>query len=144
MQYTNYYSRCRGIDYRLFMNSIDLQQALSSFNEHWSPRIIAQLNGQHVKLAKFTGEYVWHAHPDEDELFLVLSGSFRMEFRDHSVDVGEGQVIVVPKGVEHRPVAESECAVMLFEPAGTVSTGDAEESDRTSSGTWIEGLQPGE
>ncbi|MEE3001779.1 MAG: cupin domain-containing protein [Planctomycetota bacterium] len=134
---------CRGIDYRLNMEPIDLEQALSSFDEHWSPRIIAQLNGQHVKLAKFTGEYVWHSHPDEDEFFMVLSGSFTMEFRDHAVELGEGQVIVVPRGVEHRPVAESECAVMLFEPAGTVSTGDAEASERTSSGTWIGDSHPG-
>ena len=126
------------------MEPIDLEQALSSFDEHWSPRIIAQLNGQHVKLAKFIGEYVWHAHPDEDELFLVLSGSFRMEFRDHSVELGEGQVLVVPRGVEHRPVAESECAVMLFEPAGTVNTGDAAESDLSTSGTWIGDSHPGE
>ena len=83
-----------GIDYRLTMEPIDLERALSMFDEHWSPRIIAEVNGQHVKLTKLLGEYIWHAHPDEDELFMVLSGSFTMEFRDHSVELGEGQVLV--------------------------------------------------
>ena len=132
-----------GIDYRLTMEPIDLERALSMFDEHWSPRIIAELNGQHVKLTKLLGEYIWHAHPDEDELFMVLSGSFTMEFRDHSVELGEGQVLVVPRGAEHRPVAESECAVMLFEPVGTVSTGDAAASEQSSRGTWIRDEQPG-
>lgn len=120
------------------MERIDLEQALSRFDDHWSPRIIASLNGQEVKLAKFSGAFQWHAHPDADEMFLVLKGSFTMEFRDRSVEVTEGQVVVVPRGVEHRPVAESECSVMLFEPAGTVNTGDAAESDLTTGGSWID------
>ena len=114
-----------------------LNTALSSFHEHWSPRIVASLNGQEVKLAKFQGAFDWHAHENEDELFLVVHGEFTMDFRDRSVVLREGEMIVVPRGVEHRPVAEHECHVLLFEPAGLINTGDAEASDRTTSGTWI-------
>ena len=120
------------------MERIDLEQALSRFDDHWSPKIIAALNGQEVKLAKFRGAFDWHAHAEEDELFLVLAGAFRMEFRDRSVELERGQMIVVPRGVEHRPVADEECAVLLFEPAGLVNTGDGETSDRTTTGTWLD------
>ncbi|HCD29602.1 MAG TPA: hypothetical protein DEQ73_03265 [Phycisphaerales bacterium] len=119
-----------------------LKKALSSIHEHWSPRIVASLNGQEVKLAKFEGAFDWHAHENEDELFLVVHGEFTMEFRDRSVALCEGEMIVVPRGVEHRPVAEQECHVLLFEPAGLINTGDAEASDRTTSGTWITGCKP--
>lgn len=119
------------------MDVIDLSDKLALFSDHWSPRIVAALNGQEVKLAKFIGAFDWHRHPDEDEMFLVLQGSFTMEFRDRSVEVQEGQMLVVPKGVEHRPMAEEECSVMLVEPAGLVNTGDAEESEKTTAGTWI-------
>ncbi|MEE2895333.1 MAG: cupin domain-containing protein [Planctomycetota bacterium] len=119
------------------MDAIDLPDKLALFSDHWSPRIVAALNGQEVKLAKFLGAFDWHSHPDEDEMFLVLKGSFTMEFRDRSVELHEGQMLVVPRGVEHRPVAEEECAVMLVEPAGLVNTGDAAESDRTTTGSWI-------
>ncbi len=119
------------------MDAIDLSDKLALFSDHWSPRIVAALNGQEVKLAKFLGAFDWHSHPDEDEMFLVLKGSFTMEFRDRSVELHEGQMLVVPRGVEHRPVAEEECAVMLVEPAGLVNTGDAAESDRTTTGSWI-------
>ena len=119
------------------MDAIDLADKLELFSDHWSPRIVAALNGQEVKLAKFLGAFDWHSHPDEDEMFLVLKGSFTMEFRDRSVELHEGQMLVVPRGVEHRPVAEEECAVMLVEPAGLVNTGDAAESDRTTTGSWI-------
>jgi mannose-6-phosphate isomerase-like protein (cupin superfamily) len=119
-----------------------LKKALSSIHEHWSPRIVASLNGQEVKLAKFEGAFDWHAHENEDELFLVVHGEFTMEFRDRSVALCEGEMIVVPRGVEHRPVAEQECHVLLFEPAGLINTGDAEVSDRTTSGTWITGCKP--
>ena len=119
------------------MDVIDLSDKLALFSDHWSPRIVAALNGQEVKLAKFIGAFDWHRHPDEDEMFLVLQGSFTMEFRDRSVEVHEGQMLVVPKGVEHRPMAEEECSVMLVEPAGLVNTGDAEESEKTTTGTWI-------
>ena len=119
------------------MDAIDLSDKLALFSDHWSPRIVAALNGQEVKLAKFLGAFDWHSHPDEDEMFLVLKGSFTMEFRDRSVELHEGQMLVVPRGVEHRPVAEEECAVMLVEPAGLVNTGDAAESDRTTTGSWL-------
>ena len=119
------------------MDAIDRADKLELFSDHWSPRIVAALNGQEVKLAKFLGAFDWHSHPDEDEMFLVLKGSFTMEFRDRSVELHEGQMLVVPRGVEHRPVAEKECAVMLVEPAGLVNTGDAAESDRTTTGSWI-------
>ena len=119
------------------MDVIDLESKLTLFEDHWSPRIVAAMNGQEVKLAKFLGAFDWHAHTDEDEMFLVLHGSFTMEFRDRSVRLGPGQMIVVPKGVEHRPVAEEECAVMLVEPAGIVNTGDAATSERTTTGKWI-------
>ncbi|MDP9170284.1 MAG: cupin domain-containing protein [Acidobacteriota bacterium] len=109
---------------------VSLRDKLALFSDHWNPRIVADLNGQHVKLVKFQGEFVWHAHRDEDELFLVLRGSFRMEFRDRNVELGEGDLIVVPRGVEHRPVAEREVEVMLFEPAQIRHTGDV-ESDLT-------------
>jgi mannose-6-phosphate isomerase-like protein (cupin superfamily) len=104
---------------------INLAEKLATFSEHWSPRIAAELNGQHVKLVKFRGEFVWHHHENEDELFLVVRGCFRMEFRDRVVELKEGEMIVVPRGVEHRPVAEQEVCVLLFEPATTVNTGSA-------------------
>ena len=119
------------------MHSIDLDQALTRFKDHWSPRIVAELNGQHVKLAKFSGAFEWHSHADADEMFLVLRGSFTMEFRDHSVELTEGQMLVVPRGVEHRPVADAECAVMLVEPAGLVNTGDGDETERSTCGQWL-------
>jgi len=119
------------------MQNIDLNKKLECFNDHWSPRIIASVNGQEVKLAKFEGAFDWHSHADADEMFLVLDGSFTMEFRDRSVTLSKGQMIVVPKGVEHRPIAEAECSVMLVETAGLVNTGDGEETDRTTSAMWI-------
>ena len=124
------------------MKPIDLDEKLSRFNDHWSPRIIASVNEQEVKLVKFSGSFDWHSHADADEMFVVLKGSFTMEFRDHSVELSQGQMIVVPQGVEHRPVAEAECSVLLVEPAGLLNTGDGEESDRTTSGTWINNVDP--
>ena len=104
---------------------INLAAKLELFTEHWQPKLIAELNGQHVKLAKLQGEFVWHAHEHEDELFMVLSGELVMEYRDRSVTLREGELLVVPRGVEHRPVAEAEVHVLLFEPAATVNTGTA-------------------
>lgn len=105
---------------------VNLRDKLALFTEHWSPRIIAELNGQHVKLVKLLGEFDWHHHADEDELFLVVHGRFRMDFRDHVEWVEEGELLVVPRGVEHRPVAETEAHVLLFEPATTLNTGNVE------------------
>lgn len=107
------------------MHKINLAEKFSQFSDHWSPKIGAELNGQQVKFVKFRGEFVWHHHEHEDELFLVVRGSFRMEFRDRSVELREGEMIVVPRGIEHRPVAEEEVCVLLFEPAATVNTGSA-------------------
>lgn len=106
------------------MNKINLLQKFGLFNEHWSPKIIGELNGQHIKLSKFEGEFVWHKHDGEDEAFFVIRGSFTMHLRDTNIELNEGDVLIVPKGVEHKPVAEKEVWVMLFEPAGTVNTGD--------------------
>jgi mannose-6-phosphate isomerase-like protein (cupin superfamily) len=103
---------------------INISEKLSLFDERWSPKIVGELNGQHVKLVKFFGKFVWHHHDDEDEMFLVIDGRFRMEFRDREVWIEEGEFIVVPRGVEHRPVAEEEVSVMLFEPASTLNTGN--------------------
>lgn len=107
------------------MHRINLAEKLSLFSTHWDPKIVAELNGQHVKLVKILGEFVWHHHEHEDELFLVLRGSFKMEYRDRTVELHEGDMVVVPRGVEHRPVAEQECSILLFEPAGTLNTGNA-------------------
>lgn len=106
------------------MEKINLDQKFSLFSDHWSPKIVGELNGQQVKLAKFKGEFVWHKHDNEDEMFFVVKGNFRMEFRDKTVLVNENEFLIVPRGVEHRPVADEEVCVMLFEPATTLNTGD--------------------
>jgi mannose-6-phosphate isomerase-like protein (cupin superfamily) len=108
------------------MDTINIAEKLSLFSDHWNPRIIAELNGQHVKLGKLKGEFVWHKHNEEDELFYVLEGRFRMEFRDKTVQVNKGEMLLVPKGVEHKPVADEEVSVMLFEPMSTLNTGNVE------------------
>lgn len=112
-------------------NAINLAEKLVRIHEHWAPKIVAELNGQQVKLVKFKGEFVWHHHEHEDELFLVVKGGFRMEFRDRAVELREGEMIVVPRGVEHRPVADEETHVLLFEPASTINTGSAPDDPRT-------------
>ena len=110
------------------VKKVNIAQKLSLFEERWSPKIVGELNGQYVKLVKFSGEFVWHHHDDEDEMFLVVDGRFKMEFRDREVWIEEGEFVVVPRGVEHRPVAEEEASVMLFEPASTLNTGNVEGS----------------
>jgi mannose-6-phosphate isomerase-like protein (cupin superfamily) len=119
------------------MHKIILAEKLEKFSAHWSPKIIAGLNGQHVKLVKFKGEFVWHQHEHEDEMFLVVRGEFRMEFRDRTVPLREGEMIVVPRGTEHRPVADAEVAVLLFEPASTVNTGSAGGDRTVAQPDWI-------
>lgn len=109
---------------------INLARAFASIEEHWSPHIAGELNGQHVKLAKLKGEFVWHRHEDEDELFLVVKGAMTIRFRDHDLDLQEGEFCIVPRGVEHLPVAEEEVEVLLFEPVSTLNTGNV-ESERT-------------
>ena len=111
------------------MQKVNLNEKLASFSDHWSPKIVGELNGQEVKLVKFQGQFVWHHHEHEDELFLVVLGSFRMDYRDDrgaekALDVGQGEFVIVPRGVLHRPVAEREVHVVLFEPAGTLNTGN--------------------
>jgi mannose-6-phosphate isomerase-like protein (cupin superfamily) len=106
------------------MDKVNLAQGFAQITEHWRPRVAAELNGQEVKLVKFQGPFVWHQHDGEDELFLVVRGRFRMEFRDRTVELEPGELIVVPRGVEHRPVADSEVEVLLFEPRGVLNTGN--------------------
>ena len=112
------------------VEKVSIGEKFALFDERWRPKIVGELNGQHVKLVKLLGEFVWHHHDDEDELFLVVKGRFRMEFRDTNVWIEEGEFIVVPRGVEHRPVAEKEAHVLLFEPASTLNTGNV-QNERT-------------
>jgi mannose-6-phosphate isomerase-like protein (cupin superfamily) len=109
---------------------VNIKEKLALFHDHWKPKIVGELNGQHVKLVKFQGEFIWHKHDIEDELFLVVKGRFRMEYRDRQVWLEEGEFLVVPRGVEHRPVAEDEAHVLLFEPVSTLNTGNV-KSERT-------------
>jgi mannose-6-phosphate isomerase-like protein (cupin superfamily) len=112
------------------MIKINLREKFSLINDQWNPRIAAELNGQYVKLVKFQGPFTWHHHDTEDELFMVLKGRFRMEYREDGAEksewIEEGELIVVPRGVEHRPVADDECEVLLFEPVSTLNTGNTE------------------
>jgi mannose-6-phosphate isomerase-like protein (cupin superfamily) len=108
------------------MQKVIIREKLAQFSDHWNPRIIGELNGQHVKAVKLLGEFIWHHHDHEDELFLVVTGSLKMEFRDKTVIVNEGEFIIVPRMVEHRPVAEKEVEILLFEPASTLNTGNVE------------------
>ncbi|NOY05362.1 MAG: cupin domain-containing protein [Chlorobi bacterium] len=110
------------------MEKVNLAEALSRFSTHWDPKIVGELNGQQVKLVKLKGTFIWHSHEEEDELFLVLKGSLELKFRDHTVTVNEGEFIIVPRGVEHLPVAEEEVHVLLFEPASTINTGNIRDA----------------
>lgn len=112
------------------MQKIRVSEKLSLFQEHWSPKIVAELNGQQVKVAKLLGEFDWHFHENEDELFWVMKGSLEIHLRDQVVEIAEGEFFVVPRKVEHKPVAKSECHVVLFEPASTLNTGN-ETTERT-------------
>ena len=119
-------------------SSINLQEKLTKFSEHWSPKIIAQLNDYHLKLAKVQGEFVWHDHPETDEVFIVVNGHLDILFRDGKVSLSDGEMFVVPKGVEHKPIAEHECHILLIEPAGLVNTGNAKDSTLTApNDVWI-------
>lgn len=106
------------------MVPVNIGEKLAAFADHWSPKIVGELNGQQVKLAKLKGTFVWHSHAEEDELFYVLRGTLTMEFRDRTVTVRENEFLIVPRGIEHRPSAGEEVSVMLFEPASTLNTGD--------------------
>jgi mannose-6-phosphate isomerase-like protein (cupin superfamily) len=106
------------------MNKVNISEKLSLFSEYWDPKIVGELNGQYVKLVKFKDEFVWHKHDNEDEMFFVLKGKFIMEYRDKNVEINENEFVIVPRGVEHRPVAPEEVHVMLFEPKTILNTGD--------------------
>jgi len=110
------------------MSVIDIQQKLALFSDHWNPRVVGEVNGCHIKLAKLKGEFVWHSHANEDEAFVVVAGHLTMRFRDRVEELDVGQMIVVPRGVEHQPFAADECSVVLIEPASTVNTGEVVEA----------------
>jgi mannose-6-phosphate isomerase-like protein (cupin superfamily) len=116
---------------------IRLKEKFAGFDEQWSPRVIAEMNDYQFKLARLEGEFVWHDHPDTDEAFLVIEGQMVIEFRDGKVRLSEGEMFVVPKGVEHRPVAKNECQVLLIEPRGVVNTGDAGGELTAENDVWI-------
>lgn len=129
------------------MNKVNLSQKLSLINDHWNPRIVGELNGQYLKLVKFKGPFTWHHHDTEDEMFLVVKGRFRMEFREgndanapaqqRDIWLEEGEFIVVPRGVEHRPVADEEAEVLLFEPASTLNTGNVQDEFTVPKLEWL-------
>ncbi len=117
--------------------AINLIEKFGKFSEHWSPKIIAQMNDYHFKLVKFQGEFVWHDHKDTDEVFIVLGGEMSIHFRNFDVPVRNGEIFVIPKGVEHKTSAKNECCAMLVETAGTVNTGDARDEKTSPSDAWI-------
>jgi mannose-6-phosphate isomerase-like protein (cupin superfamily) len=116
---------------------INFEEKLGKFSEQWSPRIIAQMNDYHFKIVKVQGEFVWHDHPETDEVFIVLKGRLEIQFRDGRVILREGEMFVVQKGLEHRPVAEEECHILLVEPAGTINTGDIVNERTAANDVWI-------
>ena len=116
------------------MQKVDLAEKLAQITEHWRPKVVGELNGQEVKLVKFQGTFVWHHHEREDELFLGVRGRFRLEFRDRTVEVGPGEFVIVPRGVEHRTAADEEAAALVFEPAATRNTGNVEDARFTAPG----------
>ncbi|MBW2449497.1 MAG: cupin domain-containing protein [Deltaproteobacteria bacterium] len=116
---------------------INLKEKLAKFSDHWSPKIIAQMNDYHFKLVKFQGDFTWHNHDDTDEVFIVLNGEMSIEFRDGKVDLKQGELFVVPMGAEHKPFAEKECEIMLVEPAGTKNTGDKGSDLTAEDNVWI-------
>lgn len=119
------------------MEKINLQEKLSLFSEHWTPKIIQELNDYQIKLVKIEGEFVWHDHADTDELFLVIEGSMEIEFEEHTMVLDAGEMCVVPKGVKHKPSAKNECKVMLIEPRGVINTGDNKGDLTAKNDVWI-------
>ena len=116
---------------------VNFQEKLTRFSEHWSPKIIAQMNDYHFKVVKVLGEFIWHDHPETDEVFIVLKGQLEIQFRDGKVLLNEGEMFVVPRGLEHKPLAEDECHILLVEPAGTVNTGEVVDQRTASNDVWI-------
>ncbi len=117
--------------------AINFLEKFTKFTDHWSPRVIAEMNDYQFKLAKVEGEFVWHDHPDTDEVFIVVEGSLNIEFRDKVVKLDAGEMFVVPQGVEHKPVAEQECKILIVEPKGVVNTGDADSDLTADNDVWI-------
>jgi mannose-6-phosphate isomerase-like protein (cupin superfamily) len=117
--------------------AVNFQDKLSRFSEHWSPKIIARMNDYHFKVVKVQGEFIWHEHPETDEVFVVLKGQLEIHFPDGKVVLNEGEMFVVPKGLEHKPVAEQECHLLLVEHAGTVNTGDIVSERTAANDVWI-------
>ena len=113
------------------MDKVNLTEKLGLIGEHWKPHLVAELDDYEIKLVRIKGDFVWHKHDEEDELFFVIKGGFRMDFRDRQVEVGEGELIVVPKGVDHKPFAEQECQIMLLERRGVINTGDSPAGELT-------------
>jgi mannose-6-phosphate isomerase-like protein (cupin superfamily) len=122
---------------RMEHKPINLREKMAKFSDHWSPKVIAQMNDYHFKLVKFQGDFVWHIHDDTDEVFIVLDGEMSIEFRDGKVDLKQGDLFVVPKGVEHKPFSKKQCEIMLVEPAGTINTGDAGGDLTAEDNVWI-------
>ena len=122
---------------RMSSEKINLKEKLSKFSDHWSPKVIAEMNNYQFKLVKIKGDFVWHNHGDTDEFFLVIEGEMKIEFKDETVILKEGEIFVVPKGVEHKPYAEEECKIMIVEPRGVINTGDAESNLKASNDVWI-------
>lgn len=114
------------------MQAVNLNEKFSLFNEIWTPKLVGELNGQHIKLAKIKGEFVWHKHDDADEMFLVVKGSIIIEMRDNTITLSEGEFFIVPRGVEHKPIAEEEAHILLFEPAGTLNTGNVDDDRKVN------------
>tara|TARA_B100001750_G_C15514406_1_gene605929 strand:+ start:3323 stop:3706 length:384 start_codon:yes stop_codon:yes gene_type:complete len=119
------------------MKKINLKEKLSKFSDHWSPKIIAEMNDYQFKLVKIKGDFVWHNHADTDEVFIVVEGKMKIEFENETVELNEGEMYVVPKGVEHKPFAEDECKIMLVEPRGVVNTGNTEGDLTASNDVWV-------
>ncbi len=119
------------------MKKVNLSEKFQLFLEYWSPKIVGELNGQQVKLAKFKGEFVWHKHDNEDEMFFIVDGTLKIEFREKTVTLNKGEFLIIPKGTEHKPVAENEVSVMLFEPATTINTGNTENNLTKHQLNWI-------
>ena len=117
--------------------AINFDEKLTKFSEHWSPRVIAQMNDYQFKLVKVQGEFVWHDHPDTDEVFIVLDGELGIEFRDGVVTLRSGEMYVIPKGVEHKPFAAEECKIMIVEPKGVVNTGEADSELTAANDVWV-------
>lgn len=119
------------------MEKINLKEKLSKFSDHWSPKVIAEMNDYQFKLVKIQGEFVWHNHDETDETFIVIEGEMKIEFENETLELNEGDMIVVPKGIEHKPWAENECKVMIIEPRGVLNTGNSESDLTASNDVWI-------